>query len=64
MLGHLFSFGSIKFYRETDYNVEIEYTRIREEYGNMEDVGNLMSKLHWENTDEASFENWGLYEFI
>ncbi|WP_412983939.1 hypothetical protein [Pontimicrobium sp. IMCC45349] len=45
-------------FAETDYNVDIEYNRIREEYGNIEDVGNLMGKkLHWENSDEASGEN-------
>ena len=45
-------------FAETDYNVDIEYNRIREEYGNIEDVGNLMSKkLHWENSEEASGEN-------
>ena len=45
-------------FKETDYNVDIEYNRIRAEYGNMEDVGNLMGKkLHWENSDEDSGEN-------
>ena len=45
-------------FSETDYNVDIEYNRIREEYGNIDDVGNLMSKkLNWENSDEASGEN-------
>ncbi len=43
---------------KTDYVVDIEYNRIRGEYGNVEDVGNLMGKkLHWGNSGEASGEN-------
>lgn len=47
-----------EYFKNSDYDVDIEYNRIREEYGNVGDIGNLMSKkLHWENSDEASGEN-------
>jgi hypothetical protein len=46
------------FFVETEYDVDIEYNRIREEYGKIEDVGNLMGKkLYWEDSDEASGDN-------
>ena len=47
-----------EYFKNSDYDVDIEYNRIREEYGNTEDIGNLMGKkLHWENSGEASGEN-------
>lgn len=57
-VSHRFALHLNKFFENTDFDVDIEYNRIRAEYGEMEDVGNLMGKkLHWENSDEASGEN-------
>lgn len=57
-VSHRFALHLNTFFEDSDYNVDIEYNRIRSEYGNMEDIGNLMSKkLHWENSDETSGEN-------
>lgn len=57
-VSHRFALHLNNYFENTDYDVDIEYNRIREEYGNIEDVGNLMGKkLHWEDSDEASGEN-------
>lgn len=57
-ISHRFALHLNSHFEDTEYNVDIEYNRIRAEYNHIEDVGNLMAKkLHWEDSDETSGEN-------
>jgi hypothetical protein len=57
-VSHRFALHLNEHFNNSGYDVDIEYNRIREKYGNVEDVGNLMGKkLHWEDSGEASGEN-------
>ena len=42
-------------FMDKSYNVDVEYNRMRDRYGDGDDVGNLMGKrLKWENSGEGS----------
>ncbi len=57
-VSHRFALHLNEHFKDTEYDVDVEYNRMRSEYGNIEDVGNLMGKkLHWEDSGEDSGEN-------
>lgn len=44
-----------KFFQHYSYDVDVEYNRMRDEYGNTEDIGNIMGKrLNFEDSSEGS----------
>lgn len=46
-VSHRFALHLNEHFKDTEYDVDVEYNRMRSEYGNIEDVGNLMGKkLH------------------